>query len=512
DYIYNKAPVISGGDSTIDYYKGTLLELPSDISVEDDYDGTINKSQVIIDDDQVDYDVLGKHEITYTVEDSWGRVGTKTGEINVISSIDKNEIGIFTTTDNRYTDDPNDKYKAFSIKFKRETDKNVMIIENKTNDKFNPDVNTNKTFMVIKVHDANGEVIETCELLSGDNAENSSELDKLHELEFDLGGYISIDGIEESTKECVKIVGTVVNQKENYADGIKDLDNIDNVRFKITDFGLESVYNEAPTITINQNVNLDAVKGDDIPYMRGVRLSDDHDKLTSANIEVTWNPDEIPSEEYEPYNDVIKGVAKVGVNTLHYKVTDSWGRTCEAERTINLDNGILGNLILLKSQNMKKMVEFTFAEEDNDAQNNRVTLKLDVLNTTDAVAPGGVSNYYTIRITKPDEEPIEKPWWSESSYDGQFDDLADMKLPYGSTIEFINTGHPDRVSIAGAVRNAREDYSDGVQNPDNLRSIKFMVTDSGLKSVYVEKDNITENQNIMKCLTRCFVILDIRRR
>ncbi|MBQ3421389.1 MAG: hypothetical protein IJH34_06915, partial [Romboutsia sp.] len=26
DYIYNKAPVISGGDSTIDYYKGTLLE------------------------------------------------------------------------------------------------------------------------------------------------------------------------------------------------------------------------------------------------------------------------------------------------------------------------------------------------------------------------------------------------------------------------------------------------------------------------------------------------------
>ena len=29
---------------------------------------------------------------------------------------------------------------------------------------------------------------------------------------------------------------------------------------------------------------------------------------------------------------------------------------------------------------MKDMVEFTFAEEDNDAQNNRVTLKLNVIN------------------------------------------------------------------------------------------------------------------------------------
>ena len=110
--------------------------------------------------------------------------------------------------------------------------------------------------------------------------------------------------------------------------------------------------------------------------MRGVKLRDDHDKLTSANVEVTWNPEEIPSGEYEPYNDVIKGVAKVGVNTLHYKVTDSWGRTCEGKRTINLTNGILDNSILLKSNVMKDMVEFTFAEEDNDAQNNQVTLKL----------------------------------------------------------------------------------------------------------------------------------------
>ena len=36
-----------------------------------------------------------------------------------------------------------------------------------------------------------------------------------------------------------------------------------NVRFKITDFGLESVYNQAPTIAINESVILDAIKGDD---------------------------------------------------------------------------------------------------------------------------------------------------------------------------------------------------------------------------------------------------------
>ena len=51
-YIYNEAPIISGGDDIINYYKGSILTLPSSIKVDDDYD-TISRNQIIIDDDNV---------------------------------------------------------------------------------------------------------------------------------------------------------------------------------------------------------------------------------------------------------------------------------------------------------------------------------------------------------------------------------------------------------------------------------------------------------------------------
>ena len=499
EYIYNKAPEITGGDGIIDYYKGSILSTPSDISVSDDHD-TISNNQVTINDDQVDYDELGEYDITYIVEDTWGRVGTKDGKINVISSIGKNEINIFTTTDN-----PNNlghKFKAFGIKFERKTDTNKIIIENPDTLTFNPNGGTDR-FMTINIHNENGEILESCELFSNENAAGHTELNKLNGYEFDLGGYISIDGITNNTKKCVKIVGTVVNQKEDYSNGIDELYYIDNVRFKVTDFGLESVYNEAPQITIDSNIQFNYVKGDDIPYMRGVKLRDDHDNLTSANVEVTWNPEEIPSEEYEPYNDTIKGVAKVGVNTLHYKVTDSWGRTCEGSRTVNLTNGILDNEVIFRTRGYTEAVKFRFVKESNN-QENEVTLKVDVLNTTETIAPGGYSYYYTVKITLNNEnnDVFTRRIYSEDKYSNQFEYFNNLKLPYGSTIEFIDTGHPDRLIINGPVRDQREDYTDGATNPDNLRSIKFVVTDCGLKSVYVEKDNLEENQNIISLMSK----------
>ena len=42
----------------------------------------------------------------------------------------------------------------------------------------------------------------------------------------------------------------------------------------------------------------------------------------------------------------------------------------------------------------------------------------------------------------------------------------------------------------------REDYNDGVQNPENLINIKFEITKSGLKSVYTNPDTskVTDNK------------------
>lgn len=489
EYIYNEAPVISGGDNAIDYYKGTLLEIPKDISVKDDHDGTINSNLVIIDDDKVDYDILGNQDIVYIVEDSWGRVGEKKAKIHVISSIDKNEINIYTTQNNINT---NDKIKAFSIAFKREADKSKITISNEDNTMFNSNVAENEVFMTIKVHDTNGKVIKECKLLSGENAVNNQKLAELKDLELDIGSYISIDNITNGTKECMRIIGTVVNERESYIDGVNELDNIQNVRFKVTDFGLESVYNQAPTITINKNISLDTSKGDDIPYMRGIRLTDDHDKLTKANVEVTWNPKEIPNGENEQYNDFIKGVAKVGLNTLHYKVTDSWGRTCEADRSVNLTNGMLKNEIIFnQSVTGDEVMKINFTTE-NDG------IRLNFTNTGKQFAVGYNQTYYRIKLHIPNAQ-------------GRFDvhdinligtdtgdkrdlDVLKRVVPYGTMFEFY-AFHPTNLVITGGVRNQREDYSDGAQNVENYTFVKFKVTDSGLESIYTEGDSISKENN-----------------
>lgn len=510
-YYYNQAPEIRGGDNELVYYKGSILTLPNDISVTDDYD-QISANQVVINDDKVDYDTLGQQDITYIVEDSWGRVTEKPAKINVMSSIDKNEFNIYPMNG----DDTVGQYKAFSIQFVREGGKNKIHIGNQ-NSSFNfyPSNSgknkTEKTFMTISIYNKNNTLKESFKLLGNENANNSNGLNKLNDYEFEFGDYIAIEGLTEASKKCARINGTVVNAKESYVNGVEDIDNIQHVRFKFTDVGLESVYNEAPKITIDKTINLNTVKGDDIPYMRGVKLKDDHDKLTQANVEVTWNPNETPTEEYEPYNDVIKGVAKVGRNVLHYKVTDSWGRTCEVERTINLSNGILGNSIVFKGgRDRKDLIKFTFVE-GTDNRNNGVTLKVDILDGDTIFYENAMSYYYTVRVTIPNGPLYTRQIYGDYSYnnqnrkDGQESDpfgiFKNLYLPYGSTFEFINTGHPVNLSIHGRVRNQREDYSDGVQNPDNLRSIKFMVTDSGLKSVYAERDDIKTNQNIISVVS-----------
>lgn len=509
-YYYNQAPEIRGGDNELVYYKGSILTLPEDISVTDDYD-RISANQVVINDDKVDYDTLGQQDITYIVEDSWGRVTEKPAKIHVMSSIDKNEFNIFPMNVN----DTVGQYKAFSIQFVREGGKNKIHIGNQ-NSSFNfyPSNSgknkTEKTFMTISIYNKNNTLKQSFELLGNENAINSKGLRNLNDYEFEFGDYIAIEGLTEASKKCARINGTVVNAKESYVNGVEHIENIQHVRFKFTDVGLESVYNEAPKITIDQTIDLSTVKGDDIPYMRGVKLKDDHDKLTQANVEVTWNPDETPTENDEPYNDVIKGVAKVGENILHYKVTDSWGRTCEDERTINLSNGILGNSIVFKGGDRQDLIKFTFVK-CTDNRNDGVTLNVNILDANTIFAANSMSYYYTVRVTLPNGESHTRKIYSDYSYNNQhlrpdrerdpFGIFKNLYLPYGSTFEFIDTGHPFNLSIHGRVRNQREDYSDGVQNPDNLRSIKFMVTDSGLKSVYVEKDDIKTNQNIISVVS-----------
>ncbi len=90
----------------------------------------------------------------------------------------------------------------------------------------------------------------------------------------------------------------------------------------------------------------------------------------------------------------------------------------------------------------------------------------------------------------------EKP--TDSNVSERLNRLKSYTFEYGDYIEFYH-GHPNMFSIHGKVTDSREDYTDGVQNPENLLNIKFEITKSGLKAVYTnpDKDNINGNSNII---------------
>ena len=56
---------------------------------------------------------------------------------------------------------------------------------------------------------------------------------------------------KEITTSMIRITGGVLNARELYDSGAVKKDNIVNVRFEITDAGLEALYNDAPNIYIS---------------------------------------------------------------------------------------------------------------------------------------------------------------------------------------------------------------------------------------------------------------------
>ena len=529
-YVYNEAPKIIGGDDPIPYYKGSLLLVPSDIEVTDDHD-KISRNEVTINDDEVDYDTLGIQNITYIAEDSWGRSATKPGSIEIRSAMDSNIINIYSI----------DGIEGVSISFARDNINNQNKIMVNTNEELNTTFNPNSLsdiFATIKIYDFNGNELKSIEILGNDNATTIKE--KLYNEEsgiqnfiYEDGQYIAIENVTELNKMCIKILGTVVNKEIDYFNGVTNIDKIKNVRFKFTDLGLEAVYNNAPVIQIDGKVKLngiivenrneevfDGIKGDDFNYLRGVKIFDDHDILTKSNVKVIWNPsnngEEInlnksvgKEDEIEKVKDevIVEGEQRVGRNVLQYIVTDSWGRSNTAERIVNLKNGIFEDKIKF---GLNDRLNLSFIKDTSDE--NSVKLNFTVNNSLEYFASSNSNfKYYGIKVYEPREGTTAS---SSSDYTltqnlelmgsarpsiQVLGALQNMKIPYNTIIE-IYAGHPQYFSINGPVRNAAEDYSDFVQNPENIVNTVFKITDSGLRAIYVEPevDKLNVNENLIE--------------
>ena len=95
---------------------------------------------------------------------------------------------------------------------------------------------------------------------------------------------------------------------EDYSDGVDNIDYLLNVRFKITEEGIETVYNKAPEVRGLQP--MEKLLTERSSQLEGISVIDDHDgNISNDNIEI-----------YEEKNDEGKTIG------LRYEVSDSWGR------------------------------------------------------------------------------------------------------------------------------------------------------------------------------------------
>ena len=390
----------------------------------------------------------------------------------------------------------------------------------------------------------------------GSNPTNKND----QKFEYFNGQYIAIEGVTEETKSYVKIQGTVVNKDKNvtYDTGVNDLDKIQNVRFKFTDLGLEAVYNKAPIIKIDKDIKLDGtkrntnsnvegnspqdtrtsntedfdgIKGDNFNYLRGVTISDDHDTLTKDNVEVKWNekfkddPKKYNNNEESALTDnndgkftlagngiKVYGEQNVGNNVLYYKVTDSWGRVSYEQRAnIKLKNGAFENNIKFGNERNEDKLSLRFNKIDTEG---KVQLQLTTKANNDYFASKWADfKYYEIEVWIPNNDSSDSRThgYSRSNqsltfkgnqkpqdFTRQIREFNELQVPYGTILK-IYSGHPQLFAIEGPVRDKSEDYSDKVQNPENLINTVFKITEAGLKAIYVEPatDNLRENENLI---------------
>ena len=393
-----------------------------------------------------------------------------------------------------------------------------------------------------------------------DNTDSSTSENK-QQFEYFNNQYIAIEGVTEETKNYVKIQGTVVNKEIDYNTGVSNIDKIENVRFKFTDLGLEAVYNKAPIIKIDKDIKLDGtkrntnsnveenssqdtgnvntedfdgIKGDDFNYLRGVTISDDHDILTKENVEVKWNDKFVDDTKDYSANEEsaltdnadgeftlagngvkVYGEQRVGDNLLYYKVTDSWGRVSYAQRkNIILKNGIFQNKIKFEHQNGGNNLTLNFNKVENSAESDgKVQLNLINNNNNYFASSNADFKYYEIQVWVPDNNSsneINSGYRNErtltlkgnqtpGSVQNQINNFNNLQVPYGTILK-IYAGHPQLFSIEGPVRNAAEDYSDKVQNPENVVDTVFKITDAGLKAIYVKTEvdkSLRENENLI---------------
>ena len=338
-----------------------------------------------------------------------------------------------------------------------------------------------------KLFDENGNVKKELSITTKDMISKSSinsKLDNFNETEFVFGDYISIYAKQDTNN--VRITGNIDkpnNIKEDYSTGISDPNYMYNVRFKINEDAMDAIYNEAPTIKVqNPNEVIDVYCGDDIDYGYGAEISDDHDLDIGSN-NITLSKDDK------------NAMAKIGQHTVTLILTDSWGRSVSVQRNYNVKPSIDRNEISFPGYNKDRREDYVAFNLGFDSVNKKIIVK-DQKNDT---IHGSDRLFFIITVYNGENEQVKARIQLNANDHGTSDKLnplKDLHFEYGDYINIYAYQTP-RVKITGPVRNQLEDYSDGVQLADDLASTYFYITEAGLRSEF-KPETLQENESLIE--------------
>ncbi len=353
---------------------------------------------------------------------------------------------------------------AFSIGFDEKERK--FRVSNQSQNQLSKE-NLDTIIYKINIYDKENKEKLNIELLGNDTG-NSEKLNILKETKYEIGDFIKITSFDPKNGLNIlgEIQGDINKDKEDYSDGVDNIDYIGNVRFEITESGIKSVYNQAPVFEgldkVDENLN-------------GLKVTDDHDGvIPNSNVIVTEEGDYIT-----------------------YTVSDSWGRTTQASKpkTVLYNEGessgenqstLADNTITVKG------IEFVTDNGSNDIRfkiNFNPGTKIITITEKDGkILSTTNSEYFRFALHGSNGKVKHEVKLNgrDRSDSKKLDAINNIKYEIGDYISIWHEESDTKLNIAGQVSdvdtpNNKQNFNEGV--PKATLKRRFKLTEQGLQLV-----------------------------
>ncbi|MBS4974995.1 MAG: hypothetical protein KHZ55_12725, partial [Clostridium celatum] len=266
------------------------------------------------------------------------------------------------------------KTPAFEIGFDTITKK--YKVYNQTNERLSND-KLDETAFAIQIKSADGTEKKKI-ILTGNDRGTSPKLLELNDLQYDTDDIIRV---YRSDLKGIEITGTVTGNIPSIEDMSSEANRFDymkNTGFKVSNAGLQAIYNKAPVITGVKNVR--TISKGTVDLLQGVTVSDEIDTDISVNSMYIYVNDELIGTVNQSRNSNENShreydFNKVGTYKVKYLLYDKWERTTMIETTVKVESKTRENEIkvygpdnLNSSNNPAFRITF-------DTKNNKILLK-----------------------------------------------------------------------------------------------------------------------------------------